>query len=196
MEFKTATQGQLAVGVVPMSLDATGLAKAATVPATYRVQIADVTPAALATDVLVLQGSASKTVKIKRIQITADATNPSVLDLYCFKRTAANTGGTLATAPTILKNVTANPAPTAAVSLYSANPSALGAGILAAADHYALPAAATTGYPGVPWIEDFGGLDKQALELDGTSEFLAIGFNGQTIPAGTVVYVMVEWTEQ
>jgi len=195
MEFKTATPGQPAVGVVPMSLDTSGKAIPSSVPATYRCQVADVTPAALATDVFVLQGSATKTVKIKRIQITADATSPSVLDLYCFKRTAANTGGAV-TAPAVLKNVTANPAPTALVSLYSVNPATVGAGILAAADHYALPAAASTGYPGVPWVEDFGGADKQALELDGISEFLAVGLNGQTIPAGTTLYIMVEWTEQ
>lgn len=164
-------------------------------PQTYSAVIADLTPAALATDVMVISGSATKTIKINRIQITADATSPSVLDFYVYKRSAADTGGT-SSAVSIIAHDSTNATATASVLAYSANPSALGAGTLIRADHYALPAAASTGYPGVPWIEDFGNRNDQQIILHGTSEVVGIGFNGQTIPAGTVVYITIEWTEQ
>lgn len=165
------------------------------IPNTYSVCVADVAPAALATDVLVLTGSATKKVSINRVQITADATAASVIDFYVFKRSAANTGGT-STAPALVKHDSTNPAATAVATLYSANPSALGAGLLIRADHYALPAALTTGYPGTPWVEDFGIRKDQPIVLNGVAESIAISLNGQTIPAGMDMYITIEWTEE
>lgn len=162
---------------------------------TYHVTVSDVIPAATATDVLTLCGSATKTIRINRIQITADATATSVIDLYVYKRSAVNTGGT-STTPTIAQHDSHDPAPSAVARLYSANPSALGAGVLLVGDHYALPAAASTGYPGVPWIEDFGNRNDKTVVLYGTAECLAISLNGQTIPAGMGLYAAFEWTEE
>ena len=163
--------------------------------ASYRVQVADITPVATATDVFTLCGSATKIVRINRIKVTADSTLPAVIDFYVFKRSAANTGGT-STAPTISKFDSADDAATAAVALYSANPSALGSGALFTGDHYALPAAASTGYPGAPWIEDFGIRNNRAIVLRGTAQCLAFSLNGQTIPAGFGLYFGIEWTEE
>jgi hypothetical protein len=163
--------------------------------ATYRAVVADMTPAATATDVVTLCGSASKTIKLSRIQVTADATNPSVIDFYSYLRTAANTGGTSSVVATATLDQT-NSAATAVVTKYTANAAALGAGILIAADHYALPAAASTGYPGMPWIEDFGIRNTQPVVLRGTANCFAFGMNGEVIPAGTVLYINLEWTEE
>lgn len=163
--------------------------------ASYRVCCPDVTPAATATDIFTISGSATKTIRINYIQITADATAASVIDFYIYKRAAANTGGT-ATHPAIGKNDSLDADPTAVVTLYSANPSALGAGVLISADHYALPAAATTGYPGAPWFEEFGIRNDKSLILHNAAEMLAFSFNGQTIPAGCKVFITVAWTEE
>ena len=163
--------------------------------ASYRVQVADVTPAASATDVLTLCGSSTKTIRVDRVQATADATSPSVLDFYIYKRTTADTGGT-STNPTAAKFDSSDAAATAAITLYSSNPGSLGTGLLFSGDHYALPAASSTGYPGVPWVEDFGIRNNKAIVLHGTSECVAFGLNGQTIPAGTILYVGIEWTEE
>lgn len=168
---------------------------AISIPNTYSICVADISPAALATDILVLTGSATKKVKINRIQVTADATAASVLDFYVFKRSAANTGGT-STAPALVKHDSLSPNATAVAILYSANPTALGAGQLIRADHYALPAAATTGYPGTPWIEDFGVRNDDPIILHGVLESIAFSLNGQVIPAGTSVYITIEFTEE
>jgi len=163
--------------------------------ASYRVQLADATVAATATDVVTLCGSATKTVRVQQIQATADATAPSVIDFYVYKRTAINTAGTSA-AITAAKMDSTDAAPTAVVKQYSVNPTGLGAGVLLTGDHYALPAAATTGYPGVPWVETFGTRNNKSLVLRGVAECLAFSMNGQTIPAGFGLYLGIEWTEE
>ena len=165
------------------------------VKASYRVQIADGAVAATATDVVTLCGSATKTVRVQRIQVTADATAASVINLYVYKRTVVNTGGTSA-AVTASQMDSSDPAPTSVVLKYSANPSALGTGVLFTGDHYALPAAATTGYPGTPWIEDFGIRNNRALVLRGVNQCVAFSLNGQTIPVGFGYYLGIEWTEE
>lgn len=162
---------------------------------TYRVQVVDVVPAATATDVLTIAGSATKTVTVNRIQITASASGAGAIDIYAFRRAAVDTGGT-STSPTICRNNSTNPAATAAVKLYSANPTINDSGVLVAADHYGL--ASKSGVDCIPvtvWVEDFGNRGDQGLVLNGTAEQLCVGFNGQTIPAGMDVYIMVEWTE-
>lgn len=181
--------------VTPAGLMDVGVSNTEGLKASYRAQAADVAVAATATDVMTLCGSATKTVRLVRIQSSADATAAGVIDFYVYKRTAANTGGTSAivTAAQMDSN---DAAPTAVVRLYSANPSALGAGVLLTGDHYALPAAASTGYPGMPWIEDFGVRNNRAIVLRGTSQCIAFSFNGQTIPAGLSTYIGFEWTEE
>jgi len=52
---------------------------------TYRTGIYDLTPAANATDVFTISGSATKTIKITKLQVTADsASTAGVIDFYCF----------------------------------------------------------------------------------------------------------------
>lgn len=161
----------------------------------YSYQAADITPAATATDVVCLVGSASKTVYVNRVQITADATGSAVLDLYVFKRTAANTGGT-ATQPAFVKHDSADPAATGVINLYSANPTGLGAGVVLAGDHYMIPATQGTQYFfSSPWIEDFGQNGAKRIALRGSAEQLCVSLNGQTLPAGTSLYVRIEWSE-
>jgi hypothetical protein len=172
-----------------------GYANTEGVKTSYRAQMADVTVAATATDVATLCGSATKTVRLVRIQATADATATSVIDFYVFKRTVADTGGASSVIAAAQMD-SADSAPTAVVRLYSTNPTGLGTGVLLTGDHYALPAAASTGYPGVPWIEDFGIRNNRAVVLRGIAQCVAFNLNGQTIPAGFGLYLGFEWTEE
>lgn len=167
---------------------------ASSVP-TYSYQLSDYTPAATATDVMCVVGSATKTIRITRVQASADATGAAVVDLYVFKRTTANTGGT-ATQPAITKLDSNNAAPTAVVNLYSANPSALGTGTLLVGDHYEIPAATGNSYASPPWIEDFSNRGIQPVVIRGTAESACFSLNGATLPAGLSVYFRMEWTEQ
>lgn len=162
--------------------------------ATYFAQVSDAAPVATATDLVTICGSATKIVRITHVEITADATGASVLDLYTLVRTTANTGA--ASSVTAAQADTNDPVPTAAVSLYHANPSVLGTGTVIAANHYSLPAAATTGYPSMPWVIDFGTRNTKAVVLRGTAQCYVINLNGQTIPSGASIYVGIQWIEE
>lgn len=162
--------------------------------ATYSCVIADFTPAATATDMVTLVGAPGKIITVTRITIEGDATGSSTNDVYLYKRTALDTGGT-ATQPGIAKHDSSDPSPSGVVNQYSANPSGLGAGTLIRADHISVPA--TTGaIPIFPAVWEFGrGMAKGIKLLSGT-ESLAISWNGNAVPAGLSLYINIEWTEQ
>lgn len=162
---------------------------------TYRAVIADLSPAASATDVTTVCGAAGKLVKITQVEATADATSAGTLDFYTFVRAASDVGGTSAVVSAASLDSTAA-TPTAVVTKFTANPSSLGTGTMLAATQYALPAAVSTGYPFFPWRVDFGTRNTQPLVLRGANQCFAFGFNGQTIPAGTILHLNIEWTEE
>ena len=186
------TPGQVAEAVIEVDANGNPIQDVST----YAVTINDVTPVATATDVLQIIGSATKTISITSIRIAADANSATELDFYVYKRSAANTGGT-ASNPTVVKYDSLNPTQSATVKLYSANPSALGAGALLCASQFIVPpTAGNNGIPIMPLIFTFGGQTSQPVVLRGVNESISISMNGQTIPAGLGLYVTIEWTEQ
>lgn len=162
---------------------------------TYSCVAADFTLAATATDYLTISGPAdgSKVIRVTRIRFTADATAATAHDVYLYQRTAANTAGTSA-AQTAAAHDTQDGAASAIVLLYSANPSALGAGNLLRGEEYALPAAGTTGYPFSPIVWDFGEPAK-CPTLRNANDLLCLSNKGNAVPAGFKGYAMIEWTE-
>jgi len=163
--------------------------------ATYSAAIEITSFAANATDIFRIFGSATKTIKVSRVQLTADATNAGIVDIYLYKRTTANVGGTPATVNGI-QHDSLDPAYTATVQTYSANPTALGLGQILRTDGVALPGSTTTGYPFTPLIWDFGAPRNTKMPtLRGNAESLALNFGGQAIPTGLGIWVDVEWTE-
>jgi hypothetical protein len=161
---------------------------------TYRAINVDVVPAATPTDVIVLVGSATKTIMITKFEITPTANANGSLDFYVYKRTTADTGGT-STATTITRNDSSNPAPTAVAKLYSANPSALGTGSLIDATRVTLASKSPNGVAIQMWSESFGTGNQQPLILRGVGESLAINLGGQTMPTGIEIYFTLEWVE-
>lgn len=156
---------------------------------TYRYAVSDITPAATATDVLVLSGSASKrAVRVHKIHISGSAGAHSLYELEIIKRTAANTAGT-ATNPTPAKMDSSSPAATATLFLYTANPSALGAGtpvasrILWLTNHTSPSTPVDVGTFNIPVI------------LRSPLESLAINFRGGAVPAGVSLHFEIEWSE-
>jgi len=163
---------------------------------TYRAGVFDLTPAANATDIFTIYGSATKTIKVTKLQVTADsASSAGVIDLYCFKRSAQNTGGTFSH-PTAVNYDSNNAAATAVITAYTANAATLGTGQFMFGDHYALANASSSGIPIFPWIEDFGVSNTQPIILRGVNQGLAFGCNGDSIPSDIGMYVSVEWTEE
>lgn len=162
--------------------------------ATFKYVAQDITPVATATDVLVLSGSASKVIRVTKVSLVGTATAASIYDHYVIKRTAANTGGT-STNVTAAQCDSNDAAQTAVLKLYTANPSALGTGIAVEANKTYLSASATPGAAALPIVYTFGTRNDKAIVLRGTSESLAINFNGQAVPAGASLYLNIEWTE-
>lgn len=161
---------------------------------TYRAINVDVVPAATPTDVIVLVGSATKTIMITKFEITPTASANGSLDFYVYKRTTADTGGT-STATTIARNDSSNPAATAVAKLYSANPSALGTGSLVGATRVTLASKSPNGVAIQTWAESFGTGNQQPIVLRGVNESLCINMAGQTMPTGIEIYFTLEWVE-
>jgi hypothetical protein len=162
--------------------------------ATFRYVASDVAPVATATDILVIKGSASKVIRLTKVSVVGKATSAAVYDFYLIKRTAANTGGT-STNPTAVKADSNDSSASATLVLYSANPSALGSGQTFEANKLYLAAGSTPNATTLPRDYTFGNRGDKAPVLRGTAESIAFNFNGQAVPAGTELYLSVEWTE-
>ena len=162
---------------------------------TYSIVVADFTPPATPTDYLTIANpvGSGKVIRITNVRITADATAVGSYDIYGYKRTAANTGGT-AVAVTAVPHDSQNPASVAVVSKYTANPAGLGTGAIIRGEQYALPAITTTGYPFTPlsWFDKPN--NGQPLVLR-AGELFALNGGGNALPAGAAFYPMIEWTE-
>lgn len=161
--------------------------------ATYSYVATDVTPVATATDVVVIAGSATKTVRISRVCFGGSATAASIYDVYMYKRTVANTGGT-ATNPVPTQHDSGDAAASATVSLYTANPT-LGTGSIVRASKTFLINGGTPvgGTPIQCW--DFGvGVERPTLR--GVAQSFALNHGGAAVPAGASLYYNVEFTEE
>lgn len=164
--------------------------------ATYRYAVVDVVPVATPTDVLVMQGSATKTVRIKRIAMYGESTAAGAMGVQLVRRSSAGTLGSAAlTAITAGKHDTGDGAATAVVSTVgTANYTTLGtsAGVLGAG-------MLTFGNSGAAAMNslvwDFSTRQDKALILRGTSDFLCINLNGDAVPTGGKLYFEIETEE-
>lgn len=158
--------------------------------ATYGATDDALTPAATPTDVVIINGSATKTIRIKSITVSGIAATAGSMDLTLVKRTAANSGGTAATVHWAKFDSADNNA-TAVVQSYSANPTT-GAGYAISTKtlNFGLAGAAGT----VTW--DFSNRNDKAIVLRGTAQGLALNFNGNTVPTTGKFSFGIEWTEE
>jgi hypothetical protein len=168
---------------------------------TYRAS-ANFTPTATgAVTVISVTGSATKTIRIKRILIggVSTALGTSVLQL---QRTSALGAGGTTVSPTVSKLDTGSAAATAVVSHYTSTLKAAGTGVggpintqLISLGTVTTPTVALAGVP-QPLFPEFGAPIGQAIVLRGTSDFLEIqNVTPANLGAGTVMTYMVEWTE-
>lgn len=167
------------------------------VKSTFSLVAAAYAPYATATDILLVPGSATKTIRITKVRISGEATAAAALDINLYKRTAANTGGTSASvAANIVKHDSNDSAASTVPVTYSVIPTGLGAGSLlrSKAKHF-FPAAGTPAL-NVEFEEDFTTRNGKGLVLRGTAQSLAINLGGQTIPAGAKLSINIEWTEE
>lgn len=163
--------------------------------ATYRaVDKAATTVGSATAPFLVLQGSATKTIRITRIQHSSSAATGTNADVWISKFTTIS-GGTTRTAPTIAKADSGDGNATAVVTAYSAVPTtATQADGYWGAVRYEVVTNAVTVLPQV--IDVLNPVDSygKPLLLKGTGEYLGIGISAAgTTPVGNT---MIEWVEE
>lgn len=155
--------------------------------------VAGFTPAATATDVCVITGSASATIKVLDARITGTATAATSADFFLIKRSAANTGGTSAALTVVPHNADdASVAPT--VLQYTANPTINGTVGVVQHSKVLLPIAGTV-------ASDAANTNLlppgAAIELNGIAQQLAINYNGAALPAGAAAWrCTFSWLEE
>jgi hypothetical protein len=161
--------------------------------ASYSAGFTGLVNAAAATDVLTITGSATKTIKVTRISFGVSTTAGSGLSFNAsiLKRSTANSGGT-STVATNVSNDSNNAAATAVVLGYTANPTT---GTLVGIVRSIRAEAVTVGATRNQFIWDFGVGVAQPIVLRGTSQVLALNFNGITLTAPVGSY-SIEWTEE
>lgn len=164
------------------------------VVATFVASAVGVVPAASATDIACLTGSASKVIRVQKVRVNGTAATSIAVPAILKKHTVANTGGTSAAITGTAMDST-NVAATGAAISYSANPTidstarniAAGTVVLAKND-------LSAGGP-VESVFDFTGQRySQAPVLRGTAQQVCVNLNA-TSPSTGAVNVSFEWTE-
>lgn len=162
----------------------------------YRAAKVQFTPVATPTAWCVIQGSATKTVRIKKIRVTGLATAAGTMDCILNKCSDAGTAGSaVLTALTKVPLDSGNAAATAVVSTvgtanYGTEPALVG---VIGARRLCLTADGT-GVNVTPIEWDFG-VGDQALVLRGTAQHVTVSGNGDALPSGAKFDVEVEWAE-
>lgn len=158
---------------------------------TYSAATFGLVPAASATDVFTIAGSATKTVRITKVEFSGTAGAAISVSAQLIKRSAADTGGTSG-AVTAIPHDSADPAATATVLSYTANPAGLGATVGAVrCVRTTLPVG---GAVGSSVSLAFGDQASKPVVLRGTAELLALNLGAASITTGNL-NVSVEWTE-
>ena len=153
--------------------------------------VANVTAAALATDIAILPGNATNTVQLLRVIISAIETTAGLVDVLLIKRSTANTGGT-STGITAVPLDAADAAAVSAPLQYTANPTP-GTAVGTIARGYLQAAPLATGVSGAPLVFDFGQYGKPVI-LSGVAQGIAVNLNGVTVTGG-IFSITFEWLE-
>ena len=165
--------------------------------ATYRYAVQGFSPVATPTAFLVIQGSSTKTVRVKTIRLNGAATAAGSMTI---QGSRWSTGGTLGSA--VLTGITAvkhdvnDPAATATVSTVgTANYTTQGTGngTLFMAERLQMGVIATGVFN--PIVIDFCTRSDKAFVLRGTSDYLVLSGAGATVPSGGVIDITVEMEE-
>ena len=149
------------------------------------------TPAATATDIFIIRGSATKIIRVTRVEVVISATAAGVVDVLIKKHTIANTAGTSAAAVPTLHDSNDPPTPAATLLQYSANPTVDASATVIRASKAGISAA--SGMDVLAWT--FGDRWVKPIALRGIAQELAINLNGDALLAGELIAYSVEWFE-
>lgn len=166
--------------------------------ASYFASLGSNTPAATPTDLAILTGSATKTIKVTRVRITVQATAAGVIEYRLMKysggtQSAVNTAFAAGThAGAFDSGDAASTVITAALAgVYTANPASSGTTV-GIVDDWTVALAANTG---IVLLYDCT-MPAKCITLRGTSQVLAINGAGHTLLTGEKAGVEFTWTEE
>lgn len=159
-------------------------------------------PAASATDIACIAGSSTKTIIIRKIVISGTAGTLVTAPFTLLRYTSADTAGTAATttanwANTISKRDTNDPAASATLISYSANPTINDASpTYVASAELTLPvtSAGTVTRP-IVWDFDMPFSFVKGVVLRGASQQACINLNAVSVSSG-LLHVAIDWTEE
>lgn len=180
-----------------------GVIYATGVKSTYRAVSIGLVPAASATDVFCITGSASRTIRIAGFRLQGVAGTLTTVPVVVLRRASVDTGGTAATtianpANTIGKADTQNSAATATLIAYTANPTIVDASPTYLSAGNLTTATVSTG-TNAPILEFVFGANlpqfTQQLTLRGISDQVCLNLQASSISSG-VVNIQAAWTEE
>jgi hypothetical protein len=163
----------------------------------YRYAVSAFAPVATPTDVVVIQGSATKRVIVKLIKVAGASTALGTHPVTVIRRSTAGTiGSAVLTAITPAKMDSNQPAATGVVSTVgTANYTTVGTAAGLVETGRVQLTTLDAGGAGLPFILDFGPRFSKPLILRGILEFCCINFNGNALEAGGVFDITIETEE-
>lgn len=165
---------------------------------TYSAVFTGLVPAASATDVVCIAGSATKTIKVQYFEVSGTAGTLVTLPVFLAKRATADSGGTPATGnalPVASKMDSLNAAATATLVSYTANPTINDSSpLLIRAATVTLPVT-TAGVVTRPAAWRFGDAGGQAVVLRGAAQQLCLNLSGISVSSG-VLAGSIQWVEE
>lgn len=163
------------------------------------------TPVATPTDIVIIEGSATKTVRVISFVITTTNTAAGSQQFALIKRSTADTTGTFVSAGTPVPLDSNNAASTVnRVGHFTANPGALGTAVgTILTKRVASPAAVPASFAGVAFdagidllASSQNSLLDQPVVLRGVAQCLALNFAGAALVAGQTHAYIITWTEE
>ena len=164
----------------------------------YRYAGASLAPVATPTDVIVIKGSATKTVWVKRIKITGAATAAGTMPILAVRRSDAGTvGSAVLTGITGAKNDSGDATASATVSTVgTANYTTVGTTAGNVASDRLQMTALATGVAAMPVVWEFAKhRTDRGIALRGILEFLCVNLAGAALPSGGVIDYEIETEE-
>lgn len=187
------------VNVVP----SVGLITSTLTKNTYNAVSIGLVPAASATDIFCISGSATKMIKVAGLTIYGTAGTLVTAPAVILRRSGVNTGGTAATTianptNTVSKANTSNPASTATLIAYTANPTLTDSSpTYVRAANITLPTTAAGTSP-TNTVFTFGAnlpQFTQQLTLQGITDQICLNLQATSITSG-LLNITVTWTEE
>ena len=157
---------------------------------TYNGAVVNLNAAASATDIACISGSATKLITVTNATFSGTTTLGTSATYTILKRSTANTGGT-STTPAPASHDSTNPAPTAVVRAYTANPTT--GSLVGNLRSMTVPLLALGGAQSATQLT-FNTLFGQGIILRGTAESLCFNQGGTTV-AGNNINIDFQWSE-